>query len=218
MSNPVSGSRAACPIARVGFPSRAAVRALGLVGEPGDSGLLSSRLSSHQQPLLRLTLLALGNLGSDHAVQALLDASTGDDGKARVAGFALRRILGPAGEWILRPAPVDADDADEVDDHGDQSWSLDDDLPLWSAEALVASWRRLKAQLGETTRLREGRPFKPGAPVSSPGLGPLGIQHDEALEEALWSPALALRETRDLSCSRPFAWRVPAQSGGAQRA
>ena len=132
--------------------SRAAVRALGLVGEPADSGVLSSRLSSDQQPLLRLTLLALGNLGSDHAVQALLDVSTGDDGRARVAGFALRRILGPAGEWVPRPGPVevDADDADE----GDQSWSLDEDLRLWSTEALVASWRRLKPQ---RTRLADCR-------------------------------------------------------------
>jgi hypothetical protein len=205
-----------------------AVRALGLVGEPGDSGLLSSRLSSDQQPLLRLTLLALGNLGSDHAVQTLLDAAAGDDGRARVAGFALRRILGPAGKWVPRPGPVDVDDADEVDeveDHRDQSWSLDEDLPLWSAEALVASWRGLKPQLGETARMREGLPYKPGAParapLSAPGPGPLGIQHDEALEEALWAPALVPRETRDLACVRPFAWRVPrvsAQGGGSRRA
>ncbi len=197
--------------------SRAAVRALGLVGEPADSGVLSSRLSSDQQPLLRLTLLALGNLGSDHAVQALLDVSTGDDGRARVAGFALRRILGPAGEWVPRPGPVevDADDADE----GDQSWSLDEDLPLWSAEALGASWGKLERQRGGTARMRGGRPFKPGSPLSSPGPGPLGIQHEEALEEALWSPALALRETRGLACSRPFAWRgVPPRGGGSQRA
>lgn len=198
-----------------------AVRALGLVGEPRDSGLLASRLSSDQQPLLRLTLLALGNLGSELAVQTLLDVAAGDDGRARVAGFALRRILGPAGNWVPRPGVVDADDADEVDEHGDQSWSLDDDLPLWSAEALVASWRRFKPQLGETARMREGRPYKPGAraPLSSPG--PLGIQHDEALEEALWAPALVPRETRGLACLRPFAWRVPrvlAQGGGSQRA
>lgn len=224
---------------------RPAARALGLVGEAADASLLASCLVSPSQPVVRVALLALGNLGSPEAVEALLAVATGDDGRARVAGFSLRRILGPLGVWTPRVAkgPSQHDDVSErsateglgddeagddargvdsvgegdaEDEQEDLSWSLDDDLPLWSVDVLASAWQRQRPQVGNE-RLRAGRPLAPRA-SSSAEPSPLGVQHDEALEEALAAPSRPPRDTRGLRCPPPFRWRTAVSGGGSSRA
>ena len=205
-----------------------AAHVLGFVGEPADAASLASALAGAAPSVERSILLALGNLGWADGIDPLLAAAGGDGVRARLAGFALARMLGEGRDWQRRPpasnvpaAPGGAHAGGDAQDADSERWTPDDELPLWSVEPIAAAAKAARAQLGAGQRLRNGRAWVAGALTPAPALG---VEADEALEAALATPGSRVRDVAALDVRAPFAWRAvapapaPALAARSQRA
>lgn len=204
--------REACDLARKCLGNESdragAARVLGIAGEASDARALAGVLAGAAPDAERAILLALGNLGWAEGVDALLDVARGDRVGARVAGFALGRILGASADWRPRaPAPSAGAATGDGDEDNGEPWTPDQELPLWQIDPVATAWQAVRARLGAGQRLRGGGALVVGAPAAR---SPLGMRADEEWERALVTPDAAPPDVAALCVPQPFSWRAPA--------
>ncbi len=131
---------------------------LGVIGNREDIGPLIETTASQVPQVARAAVLALGNLGSPVAVQALIKLLDHPE-LGGVAGVSLKRMFG---EHLPEAEMPPLETAEEEDDSGD--WQPDDDLPRLSPQFVQQWWVEQQTRFSAEGRFRIGETFRPGPP------------------------------------------------------
>jgi uncharacterized protein (TIGR02270 family) len=192
LGDPEAVTHARAALRREDAAGATALRLLGAIGGPQDSGLIPRHVSG---PHAREALLALGRLGDPSAAETLLSACENPE-QARAAGHALEILTGARIEFDRMALPP----AERDEKAPALKLDPDDGLPSPDAGKLQGWWSARAGKVKRGERLRRGEPFEWEA-VALEALEPeLPLpDHDHALLELSARLPLNHVERRDWS-------------------